>query len=448
MSAMRRRTLRREILVWYSVVLLIALGMVTGLTFLLLKRSLERSVRTSLQQSAQYIERMNVPPGIPRLQTRQDIFRFPGEGVELLRRRTLLATGETAETWLWRSDEAEKDALRLFLLISALLIPVTAIAAAAGGRALLDWLLTPLERLVIATREIGIAGLSRRVNEPDQPAELQDLARAFNEMLTRLDRAVQALTRFTADASHELRTPLTSIRGSIQVTLARERTREELEEALADVLEETEWMLHLVDGLLTLARGEEGTALVERSPVALGALLDDVCEVGEALALGKPVELRLDTEEGLEIRGAPAPLRQVFLNLVSNAVKFTEVGTVTIRARRRAESPPGISAAPGDWVEVRVEDTGVGIAPEELPRVFDRFYRGEAARGRPAGTGLGLAIARLIAEQHGGRIHVASEEGRGSRFTVWLPVAPPEDHDAVAPGGAAAALLAPGRGDE
>ena len=419
MNGSRPPTLRREIVQWYSVILLVALSVLAGLTFFLLRWSLEGSVRTSLQQSAQLIERMNVPPEIPRLQTRQDIYRFPLEGVEALRRRTLLATGQTVDTWLYRTEEAEKQALRLFALISAILIPLTAIGAAVGGRALLDWLLAPLGRLVDATREIGISGLSRRVDVPEQPAELHDLGNAFNEMLTRLDRAVQALTRFTADASHELRTPLTSIRGTVQVALARERTREELEDTLADVLEETEWMLHLVDGLLTLARGEEGKVLVEPTRVDLTALLEDVREVGSALAVGKPLELIVETESGLEVRGSPGPLRQVFLNLVSNAVKFTEEGSVRISARHLPEDGA---------VEVRVADTGVGIAPEEVPRVFDRFYRGEAARGRPAGTGLGLAIARLIVEQHGGSIEVRSEPGRGSEFTVRLPVGGEEPH--------------------
>jgi heavy metal sensor kinase len=439
MNGSRPPTLRREIVQWYSVILLIALTMLAGLTFFLLRWSLESSVRTSLQQSAEAIERMNVPPEIPRLGTREDVIRLPGKGYELLRRSTLLATGQTVVTYLASSEEAEKQALRLFALISAILIPLTAIGAAVGGRALLDWLLAPLGRLVDATREIGISGLSRRVDVPEQPAELHDLASAFNEMLTRLDRAVQALTRFTADASHELRTPLTSIRGTVQVALARERTREELEDTLADVLEETEWMLHLVDGLLTLARGEEGKVLVEPTRVGLNALLEDVCEVGSALAVGKPVELRLETEPGLEVRGSAGPLRQVFLNLVSNAVKFTEAGSVRIAARRAPED---------GGVEVRVTDTGVGIAPEELPRVFDRFYRGEAARGRPAGTGLGLAIARLIVEQHGGSIEVASEPGRGSDFTVRLPVAAGDVPAALPAGGEASDSLPPPRETE
>jgi signal transduction histidine kinase len=182
----------------------------------------------------------------------------------------------------------------------------------------------------------------------------------------------------------------------------------------------------------------EGTVLVERSPVELAALLDVVREVGVALALGKPVELRLEVEGPLEVHGAAAALRQVFLNLVSNAVKFTESGTVTVRAARSTD---------GQSVEIQVEDTGVGIEPEELPRVFDRFYRGEAARGRPAGTGLGLAIARLIVEQHGGVIEVVSEAGRGSRFTVRLPVHPPEDRAGIAPGEAGQPLLGSGHGE-
>jgi signal transduction histidine kinase len=132
------------------------------------------------------------------------------------------------------------------------------------------------------------------------------------------------------------------------------------------------------------------------------------------------VEVRMQVPGGLVVHGSPSQLRQVFLNLVSNAVKFTEAGTVTIGARELAnEKAP---SAEGRWLEVWVEDTGVGIAPEELPRVFDRFYRGDAARGRPGGTGLGLAIARLLVQQHGGELGVRSEAGRGSRFRVLLPM--------------------------
>jgi signal transduction histidine kinase len=140
--------------------------------------------------------------------------------------------------------------------------------------------------------------------------------------------------------------------------------------------------------------------------------------VGEALAGAKPVEVRLDAPESLVIPGDAGALRRLFLNLVSNAVKFTERGAVTLTARRVEE--PGEEPRPR--VEVRVADTGIGIAPEDLPRVFDRFYRADAARGA-GGTGLGLAIARMIAERHRGTISVESTPGAGSVFTVRLPVA-------------------------
>ena len=410
MKRLRAGSLRREIVRWYSLTLLISLGLFALVTFLLLRQALERSGRASLRQSAEAVENIYVPPGIPRLATREEILRLRS-GVQVVRRRTLLATGDTVETWFSRSDDTESRALRSFLLISLLLIPLTAALAALGGRALIERLLDPLRRLVDATREIGIGDLSRRVSEPERPEELADLARAFNGMLTRLEQAVHALSRFTADASHELRTPLTGIKGTVQVALQRRRDADELEETLAEVLEETEWMLHLVDGLLTLARGEEGLVSLARERVDLAALLADVCEVGEALALDREVEVRLEAPEPLVIEGSPGPLRQVFLNLVSNAVKFTAQGRVTVRAE-----------AGGEEVVVRVIDTGSGIGPEEIPRVFDRFYRGDTARARPGGTGLGLAIARLLVEQHGGRIEVESEVGAGSEFRVHLPV--------------------------
>jgi heavy metal sensor kinase len=411
----RRRasgSLRREIVLWYSVVLLVAVSAFGGLTFVLLRQALQWAGRTSLRQTAQAVEDIYVPRGVPRVGVQEQIYEVPRANAEVVRRRTVLATGDTVETWLARNDRMEERALSTFVVIALVLIPLTTLLAALGGRALLERLLAPLERLVDTTRTIGIGDLSRRVEEPARPDELYELAHSFNGMLTRLERAVQALRRFSADASHELRTPLTSIRGTVQVALARERTEEELEETLAEVLEETEWMLHLVDGLLTLARGEEGGAVAGRQPVDLGGLLEDVAEVARALAAGKPVAVELSVPPGLVVEGSPGPLRQVFLNLASNAVKFTDRGRVEISARRAEEG----------WVEVSVSDTGVGIPAAELPRVFDRFYRGDAARAQPGGTGLGLAIARLLLEQHEGTISVRSEPGTGTEFVVRLPV--------------------------
>lgn len=412
MARRRPPTLRREILVWYSLILLVALGVFAAASYALLQRALDRAGTESLRQTAQAIEQLQVPPQIPRVAMEDEIVTIGEPQVEALRRRILLATGDAVEIVVARAEDVEERALSSFLLIAMILIPLTAGAAALGGRALLDPLLDPLSRLVQATREIGIGRLSRRVREPDRPAELQELARSFNGMLIRLEAAVGTLRDFTGDASHELRTPLTSIRGTIQVALSRERSPAELEETLVEVMEETEWMLHLVDGLLTMARSEEARDGIVREPIDLHALLTDVCEVGEALAAEKPVRVRMDAEPGLVVEGSASQLRQVLLNLVSNAVKFTDAGKVTITAAR---------ADDGQAVDVVVRDTGVGIEPEELPRVFDRFYRGDAARAQQGGTGLGLAIARLLVEQHGGSLTASSVPGRGSEFMVRLP---------------------------
>lgn len=432
----RRPSLRSQIVLWYSLVLVVALSLFALLTYLLMAQALERAGAASLRQTAEAAEQLVVPGRIPRLWTSEQPVESDREGVETLRRRTRLATGEIVEIYVARSDDVEERALRSFLLIAAILIPLTAAAAALGGRALAERLLEPLSRLVGATREIGIGGLSRRVREPDEPAELQELAHAYNGMLTRLERAVEALRRFTADASHELRTPLTAIRGTIQVALARERSAAELRETLVEVSEETEWMLHLVDGLLTLARGEENATLPHPGEVDLVPLLEDVREVGGALATGREVEVRLSAPERLTLSGSAGQLRQVFLNLVSNAIRFTERGSVTISAREGAV-PTGVrNPGGGRWASVSVADTGVGIAPEELPLVFDRFYRGDAARSRQGGTGLGLAIARLLVEQHGGTITVESALGQGTTFTVYLPLTR-ETPRAVGPSGPA-----------
>ncbi|HEX2187509.1 MAG TPA: ATP-binding protein [Longimicrobiaceae bacterium] len=412
-------SLRREIVLWYSVVLLVALTLFAGLTYLILARTLASTGTASLRESALTAEQLIIPPHVPRV-TVEERQVAPGKGeVEALLRRSRLPNGDVLDIYVARSGDVEGTALRTFLLISLLLIPLTAAAAAMGGRTLADRILRPLDRLVGATREIGIGALSRRVEVPDRPAELQELSLAFNGMLERLERAVDTLRRFTADASHELRTPLTAIQGSAQVALARPRSAAELQETLGEVLDETRWMLGLVEGLLMLARGEEGAGAVAAGRVELLPLLEDVREIGEALAAGKPVEVRLVAGAGAAgavVTGEERPLRQLFLNLVSNAVKFTDAGTVTLRVAE--------AGGDGGGVEVAVEDTGAGIPPEDLPRVFDRFYRGEEARSRAGGTGLGLAIARMVAERHGGEIRAESEPGRGSAFTVRLPAAP------------------------
>jgi two-component system heavy metal sensor histidine kinase CusS len=422
----RRRSLRREIVIGYSTILLVALSLFAAATYAILRRSLANAGTQSLRQTAAAAERIVIPPGMPRVAVDEELLP-PVEGtVEVLRRRTRLATGDMLNIVVARTGDVEQHALKSFALIALVLIPVTALLAAVAGRSMADRILQPLNRLVTASREIGIGGLARRVDVPERPVELRELSQAYNGMLERLDAAVRALKSFTADASHELRTPLTAIRGTAEVALARDRSAEDLRGTLEEVLDETGSMLHLVEDLLVLARGDEA-ANATHEAVDLAAVLRDVQDVGEALAMGKPVEVRLDAPPSLMVTGDAGALRRLFLNLVSNAVKFTDEGAVTITAR---PLPPELPITMEDaslaaeaqrgGVEVTVADTGSGIAPDALPRVFDRFYRADAARGS-GGTGLGLAIARMVAERHRGTITVESTLGAGSVFTVRMP---------------------------
>ncbi|HEX8673037.1 MAG TPA: ATP-binding protein [Longimicrobium sp.] len=415
---MNRTSLRRELVVGYSVILLASLTLFAGITYAILRQSLARTGTQSLRQTAAAAEQLVAPSNIPRVEVIEDRIPSAIGDVETLRRRTRLITGQEVDIVVARTGDVEKKALRAFSVIALFLIPLTGIAAALAGWSVANRLLKPLNRLVAASREIGIAALDRRVDEPEHPAELRELAQAYNGMLGRLQRAVEALRRFTADASHELRTPLTAIRGTAEVALARPRSPEELRDTMGEILEETRSMLALVEDLLTLARGEEASVPRPTAPVDLVAVLRDVQDIGEALAEGKPVAVRLDAPESVIVHGAAGSLRRLFLNLVSNAVKFTEAGVVEIRVRGA-----NIEGEDPGFVEVQVRDTGSGIAPEELPRVFDRFYRADAARERSGGTGLGLAIVRMIVDQHEGEIHAASTPGTGSIFTVRLPVA-------------------------
>lgn len=408
MSA-RPRSLRRELVVWYSVVLLVALVLFSAVTYVILARSLARTGAESLRQTAVAAEQL-LSRGIPAVASVEEPVPAGDGNVQAMRRRTRLATGEVLEIYVARSGDVETTALRSFLWIVLVLVPLTAVGAALGGRGLADRLLRPLDRLVRAAREVEIGMLGRRVEEPERPAELQELASAFNAMLERLERAVDSLRRFSADASHELRTPLTAIRGTVEVALSRARSEAELRETLEEVAEETDGLLALVEGLLTLARGEAAGRDAPTAPVELPALIEEAAELGRALATGKDLVVEARARADLAVPGDAVALRQVLVNLVANAVKFTPSGHVSIEAR---PEPDG-----GAVLEVR--DTGVGIPAAELPRVFDRFYRGDAARAR-AGSGLGLPIVRMIVERHGGTVTAESTAGEGAVFRVRLP---------------------------
>ncbi len=283
----------------------------------------------------------------------------------------------------------------------------------------LGWLaasraLQPLEAITQMALQITRADdLSRRIPLTGAPLdEVGRLAQAFNESLERLERLFNAQRRFLADVSHELRTPLTVIRGNVDLL----RRMGGVDPTSLDAIQsESERMSRLVGDLLLLAQAEAGTLPMAREPVELDTLLLEIYRQSQVLAGG--VQLTIGDIDQAMVLGDPDRLRQLLLNLVSNALKYTpEGGRVTL----------GLTCI-NDWARLVVSDTGIGIPPGELPFVFERFYRVDKARSRAqGGSGLGLAIAQRIAQMHGGRIEASSDgqAGRGSTFCVWLPLAP------------------------
>jgi signal transduction histidine kinase len=214
--------------------------------------------------------------------------------------------------------------------------------------------------------------------------------------------------QFTSDASHELRTPLTAMKTILNFIREGERPAEEYRQALDDLAEETDRLQALVENLLQLARGEQGLKL-NKEEIDLSLLLDDIAHSLQPLAESKGLILSRDLPPSLVISGDTDHLIRLIVNLLDNAIKYTERGTVTLSAREN-----------DGFAMIEVADTGIGIPPEHLPHIFKRLYTVDPARSS-GGAGLGLSIARQIVQAHGGRIEVQSQVGKGSRFTVYLP---------------------------
>lgn len=301
------------------------------------------------------------------------------------------------------------------LLIMAGLFPLALALAGGGGWLLAHRALLPLDDMTRAARSIGAGRLSSRIELTGTNDELDRLAETLNGMLTRLEAAFTEMRQFTADASHELQTPLTILRGEIEIALRSKRSPEEYIDVMKSALEEIERISILVEGLLLLARSDAGVLKMDRKPVDLLALLEEVLNKMGPIAREKSIGLFPGEIQPVEVAGDPMHLRRLLSNLVDNAVKYTRPGgEVRVSIGRT-----------GEWAHLVVKDTGIGIPPDEREKVFQRFYRSPEARaGSQGGSGLGLAIVRSIAEAHGGRVELESEPEGGSTFTVRLPVNP------------------------
>jgi signal transduction histidine kinase len=304
-----------------------------------------------------------------------------------------------------------------FLLPLILRAAVVALAASLVVAWLISrWVSAPLQNTAEAARSVAAGDYDKRL-APSGPDEAHSLATSFNEMLQQVQGNQQAMRDFVANVSHELRTPLTSIQGYAQAIL--DGTATDTKSAAGVIHSESDRLGRLVEELLDLARMDTGQAPLDRKPVDLEEILAAIVERLKLKAAKKGVQLQNEANSIPSLIGDGDRLAQVFTNLIDNALIHTDDGG---KVRLTADTSSG-------WVSVHVDDTGPGIPPEELSRIFERFYQLDKARSGsgPRGAGLGLAISREIVEAHGGSLQAESVIGQGSRFTVRLPIVQPDD---------------------
>ncbi len=314
-----------------------------------------------------------------------------------------------------RSSDSRQRLLERFRRAFAVVMLPALVLGIAGGALLTGRITRPLRRIVAAVRAIIDTGkMDVRVAAPKADDELADLIVLFNRMLEGNEALVRALRESLDNVAHDLRTPLARLRAMLEDALRREADPAATHEVLADALEESDRVQTIIRTLMDVAHAEAGLMRLERQSADLGALVDDVLGLYEDVAHDKGVALRKEMPVLPAIEVDPARIRQVFANLLDNAVKYTEPGgTVTISGRQETNA-----------LAITFRDTGIGIREADLPRIWERLFRGDKSRSEH-GLGLGLSLVKAIVEVHGGRVAASSEVGKGSEFTVHLPSAPP-----------------------
>jgi signal transduction histidine kinase len=269
-----------------------------------------------------------------------------------------------------------------------------------------------VERVTKTAMFIGKDHLGERVNIGHEGLEIEDLAIAFNGMIERIDSLVTGLRDVTDNLAHDLRSPITRLRGTAETTLAAKSSIQDYREFAAAVIEDADALIHLLNTILEIAKTDSGMARFVKEPVNVAELVRNTHELFLPAVEDQGLRFEIDIEPGeLIIKGDVARLQRVMANLLDNAIKHTPRGGM-IRV---------VAAKSSDHVAISVMDTGEGIDAKDMPRIFERFYRGDASRSKP-GSGLGLSLCQAIVRAHGGEINVTSTPGKGSTFTVRLPV--------------------------
>ncbi len=291
------------------------------------------------------------------------------------------------------------------------LLPLTVILTGLSGVFLVQLTLRPVDQMIETLHQITAENLKLRLKNPGTRDEIESLAETFNQMIARIDEAFTTQRQFMEDISHELKTPLSVLKGELEVTLKKIRSAQEYETVLHSSLEEVNHLAGMVENLLTLARFDAKTTMLQAVPLDLNALIKEAVEAIQVLAQQKNISLQLNSAHSVEIMADKHQLKRMLLNILDNAIKYTPPGgKIGIDLRQQRET-----------ADIDISDNGIGIPENELPYIFDRFYRVDKSRSS-AGFGLGLSIARSIAMAHGGKIYAKANAPQGTIFTVSLPV--------------------------
>ena len=463
------RSLRFVLTLWYSIVLLAAFFLFGAAVYVYLKRVQEAALQSDLREEVDWISRLvdvdrkriaggdglealsedvetritehflaNPRNYIVILESSSGNMLYEsGKGVEPHPAAGRIPAGGTAFLTLYDSHgnpvraAARRDdpfliqvaytqspseaVLRHLLSIFEVLTPVVLFLGVSGGWLMAGIVLRPIREVSERARSITASNLSGRIPPRAVRDELGELIATINDMIARLEESFRNIREFSLSIAHELKTPLTILRGESELALAHPLTASAAQELASTYLEETSRLSRIVDDLLTLARVESGQMSLNLEPVDLHRLLEDIHEDALILAAGKQMTVTMEQNDEARLNADPVRLRQLFRALVSNAVRYTDAGGAIRISSRRLETEARVS----------IEDTGIGIPAGSLGKIFDRFYRVDEARTRAhGGSGLGLALARWIAEAHHGSIDVRSTPGKGSCFTVHIPLPP------------------------
>jgi heavy metal sensor kinase len=356
-----------------------------------------------------------VPPSPSRVTSTSSRIVYTTGGAEMLIVSTPFESGNLRYVVdVGVSTNPSRRVLHTLVVTLAAGLPAMLVLAVFGGYVLVSRALAPVNHIMRAAQDITLHHLGRRLPVPDTRDEIASLSQVLNQMIARLDESFQHTSRFTTDASHELRTPLTIIKGELEALLYRREMEQSLRDDLSRVLEEVERLVKIVEGLFSLSRLDSGEGQAERVRLDLAELAETTAEQMCLLAEDKRIAIHYDTKGPVPVNGDRARLKQVIVNLLDNAIKYTPSG---------GEVSIAVSTRDGSAM-LDVSDTGRGVSEEAIPHLFERFYRADDARSRRIdGAGLGLSIVQSICAAHGGTATLRNRQPHGCQVVVQLPSA-------------------------